>query len=77
LVAIEPNTLGARMGTVEFAGIRTQVCLDFVPDVNVGEYVTVHVGFAIGRVDEAEAAKVFALLADMDELGELDLPRPE
>jgi hydrogenase expression/formation protein HypC len=74
---IEENALGLTMGSVDFAGIRKEVCLAYVPEVKVGEYVIVHVGFAISRVDEAEAAKVFALLEEMGELGELDIPQPE
>ena len=74
---IEQNELGMTMGTVDFAGIRKEVCLAYLPDVQVGDFVIVHVGFAISRVDEAEAAKVFDLLREMGELGELDIPQPE
>ncbi len=50
------------------------MCLAYLPDVQVGEYVVVHVGFAISKVDEAEAKEVFAFLEDMDELDDLELP---
>jgi hydrogenase expression/formation protein HypC len=56
---------------VDFSGIIKQVSLAYVPDAKVGDYVIVHVGFAISRVDEAEAAKVFGYLKEMNELGEL------
>ena len=60
------------MGTVNFSGIRKSVCLDWIPDVKIGEYVIVHVGFAISKVDEEEARETLKLFeqmsASMDEL---------
>ncbi len=53
------------MGTVDFSGIRKPVCLDWVPDVKVGEYVIVHVGFAISKVDEEEARETLKLFEQM------------
>ena len=47
---------GTRVGRVQFGGIVRQVCLDFVPEAAVGDYVIVHVGFAISRVDTEEVA---------------------
>jgi hydrogenase expression/formation protein HypC len=61
---------------VSFAGITKEVCLAYTPDVEVGDYVIVHVGFAISKVDEDEARRVFEFLASMDDLGELDVPQP-
>lgn len=61
----------ARMGKVNFGGILKQACLAYVPEVKVGDYVIVHVGFALSKVDEAEAQKVFEYLRKMDELSEL------
>lgn len=64
----------ARVGKVNFGGIVKEINLSYVPEAAVGDYVIVHVGVAISRVDEAEARKVFAYL---DELGELeDLATP-
>ena len=60
------------MGKVAFGGIVKRVCLDHVPEVRVGEYVLVHVGFALSRLDEAEAARVFSYLEELAQLGELD-----
>ena len=77
VIAIEPNPLGLTMGKVSFAGVTKSVCLAYVPEVQVGGYVVVHVGFAISKVDEQEATKVFEYLRDMDELRELDIPQPE
>ena len=65
-----------RMSKVSFAGITKEVCLAYVPEAEVGDYVIVHVGFAISIVDEEEAGKVFEYLREMDELGELDIPQP-
>ncbi len=59
------------MGRVDFGGVSKRVCLAYVDDVRAGEYVIVHVGFALSRLDEAEARRVFALLDEMHELGEL------
>ncbi len=59
------------MGKVDFGGIFKHVCLEHVPEVQVGEYVIVHVGFALSRIDEAEAEQVFKFLAGMNELAEL------
>ena len=59
-------------GKVDFEGVQKRVCLELVPDIQVGDYALVHVGFAITRIDEAEAKRVFELLAEMNELGELD-----
>jgi hydrogenase expression/formation protein HypC len=60
-----------RMGKVSFGGVIKEVSLAYVPEVVVGDYVIVHVGFAIGRLDEAEAQQVFGYLKQMDELTEL------
>jgi hydrogenase expression/formation protein HypC len=61
-----------RSGRVDFAGIVKHVNLSYVPEAQVGDYVLVHVGFAISTVDEAEAARVFDYLRHMDELAELE-----
>lgn len=60
------------MGKVDFTGISKRVCLEHVPEVQVGEYVLVHVGFALSRIDEAEAQRVFEFLHQMNQLDELE-----
>lgn len=65
------------MGRVSFSGIKKDVCLACVPDVAVGEYVVVHVGFAISKIDEDEAKQVFTYLEEMGELAELEIAQPE
>ena len=59
------------MAKVDFGGITREACLSYLPDARVGEYVLVHVGFAISRVDEEEAARTYKYLAEMDQLAEL------
>lgn len=60
-----------RMGRVNFGGVIKEASLAYVPEVQVGDYVIVHVGFALSKVDEDEAQKVFAYLKQMQELDEL------
>jgi hydrogenase expression/formation protein HypC len=61
-----------RMGRVDFSGVHRQACLAYVPEVQVGDYVLVHVGFAISRIDEEAARETLAALQEMGELAELD-----
>ncbi len=68
------ETDGLRMAGVDFGGVKRQACLEYVPEVEIGNYVLVHVGFAISRVDEAEAARTYEYLAELGQLGELDDP---
>lgn len=80
VIEIQPEsvgTVGMTMGRVSFGGIIKEVCLAYTPEVEVGDYVVVHVGFAISRIDEDEAQQVFRFLEEMDELGELDIPQPD
>ncbi len=64
---------GLPMGMVDFGGVRREVCLAYVADeVEAGDYVVVHVGFAISKVDEEEARRTFKLLEELSELDELE-----
>jgi len=64
---------GLAVGTVDFGGVRREVCLAYVQDeVAVGDYVVVHVGFAISKVDEDEARRTFEVLREMSQLDELE-----
>ena len=56
---------GLAMGRVDFGGVRKDACLAYLPDLVVGDYVIVHVGFAISKVDEAEALKTLEILGEM------------
>jgi hydrogenase expression/formation protein HypC len=68
LVNEDPLT---RTGRVSFGGVVKEVNLAYVPEAVVGDYVVVHVGFAISKLDEPEAQQVFEYLKQMDELVEL------
>jgi len=61
---------GSRLGRVQFGGITRLVQLDFVPEANVGDYVIVHVGFALSKVDAEEAQRTYQLLEEMGLLDE-------
>ncbi len=61
-----------RTGKVNFGGIIKQINLAYVPEAKIGDYVLVHVGFAISTVDEAEAMEVFEYLRQIGELAELE-----
>ncbi|WP_256255450.1 HypC/HybG/HupF family hydrogenase formation chaperone [Nocardia seriolae] len=62
-----------RMGTIDFDGVRREVCLAYVPDAEPGDFVIVHVGFAISQVDEAEAAETLAVLRAIPDALESEL----
>jgi hydrogenase expression/formation protein HypC len=64
------------MGKVDFGGVFKRVCLEHVPEASIDDYVLVHVGFALSRIDEEEAMRVFEFLSKMDELDELKEPAP-
>jgi hydrogenase expression/formation protein HypC len=64
------------MGKVDFSGIVKRVCLEHVNEARPGDYVLVHVGFALSRLDEAEAGRVFNFLEEMNQLDELKVPPP-
>jgi hydrogenase expression/formation protein HypC len=73
IVSIEGTDPLLRSGRVNFGGIVKEVNLGYTPEAKVGDYVIVHVGFAISTVDEGEARRVFDYLREMDELGELEV----
>ena len=72
IISIEERDTLLRSGRVNFGGIVKEANLGYVPEAKVGDYVVVHVGFAISIVDEEEAVRVFDYLREMDELGELE-----
>lgn len=72
ILSIEGDDPVLRAGRVDFAGIVKRVNLSYVPEASVGDYVLVHVGFAISTVDEAEARQVFAYLKEMGDLAEVE-----
>jgi hydrogenase expression/formation protein HypC len=74
LIEIVRDPHGVVMGKANFGGIIKQVCLEYTPDAKPGDYVLVHVGFALGTVDQEEAERTYQLLAEMNQLAELDIP---
>lgn len=71
IISINEQEAIERMGRVSFGGVIKEVSLAYVPEAHVGDYVIVHVGFALSIVDESEASRVFEYLEQMGELGEL------
>ena len=61
---------GLRMAQVDFGGIRREVCVEYLQEAGVGDYVVVHVGFAIAKVDEEEAARTLEVLQELDDAAE-------
>jgi hydrogenase expression/formation protein HypC len=59
-----------RMGKIDFGGVIKEACLDFLPDIQVGDYTIVHVGFGISQLDEEEALKTLDMLRELDMLGD-------
>ncbi|HEY3861854.1 MAG TPA: HypC/HybG/HupF family hydrogenase formation chaperone [Verrucomicrobiae bacterium] len=74
VIEIATDENGVCLGKTNFGGIVKQVCLSYLPDVRVGDYVLVHVGVAIGKVDEEEAARTYKALEELGQLGELEPP---
>jgi hydrogenase expression/formation protein HypC len=68
ILSVSTEEGGLRTGRVSFGGVMREVCLEYVPEANVDDWVIVHVGFAISRLDEAEASRTLAYLEEMGEL---------
>jgi hydrogenase expression/formation protein HypC len=77
LVEISEDPNGVKMGKANFGGIVKRVCLEYTPDVVMGDYVLVHVGFALSKVDEEEAARTYEILREMQQFDELEIPDQE
>jgi hydrogenase expression/formation protein HypC len=65
---------GLRFGKVRFGGVAREVCLEYAQDAMPGDYVLVHVGFAIARIDAAEAERTLRLLAELGEATAPEVP---
>ena len=59
-----------RMGKVDFGGVVKEACLDFLPEIQIGDYTIIHVGFGISQIDEEEAEKTLQMLRDLDMLAD-------
>ena len=67
---------GLRMAKVDFGGVRRECCLDCVPEARLGDYVLVHVGFALSVIDAEEARRTYELFEEMGQLAELAAEQP-
>jgi hydrogenase expression/formation protein HypC len=72
IMTIAGDDAFSRTGKVNFGGVMKEVSLAYTPEAQVGDYVIVHVGFAISTLDEEEANRVFEYLRQIDELQELE-----
>jgi len=72
IVSVDRSDAGGPTATVRFGGITKEICLSFVPDAEPGEFVLVHVGFALSRIDEQEARATLAELARVADLASPD-----
>ena len=68
---------GLRMGRADFGGTIRKVCLEQLPEAGIGDYVLVHVGFALSKVDAEEAERTYRFLEELGQLGELDAPEAD
>jgi hydrogenase expression/formation protein HypC len=72
VIEIERTPEGVRMAKANFGGIVKRVCLEYTPEIVPGDYVLVHVGFALSKVDEEEAARTYEILREMNQLADLE-----
>lgn len=72
LIEITSDEELAREGVVDFEGIRKTINITFTPEANIGDYLLVHVGFAISKIDDAAAQKTLDTLRDLGELDDLE-----
>ena len=77
VVNVRASEGGVRMGDVRFAGITREVCLECLPEAGVGDFVLVHVGFAISRIDREEAERAYRALDLMGHTKELTADRDD
>ncbi len=71
------SSTGMKMGRVSFSGVVKDVCLEYEPDAEIGDYVIVHVGFAISRLDPAEAMELLDYLVEIDGSAEVKIAQPD
>ena len=71
------SSTGMKMGRVSFSGVVKDVCLEYEPDAEIGDYVIVHVGFAISRLDPDEAMELLDYLVEIDESAEVKIAQPD
>ena len=71
------GTTGMKMGRVSFSGVVKDVCLEYEPDAEIGDFVIVHVGFAISRLDEEEAMQLLKFIEEIDDSVEFEIAQPD
>jgi hydrogenase expression/formation protein HypC len=71
VISIDESNPELRMAKVNFGGVNKNICIQWVPDVKVGEYVLAHVGFALNKVDEKDAEETIKILREMGDLDEI------
>ena len=76
IISVSGDSPLERMGKIDFGGVIKPASLACVPEAGVGDYVIVHVGFALSQVDEQEARKIFDYLKTMEDLSELEEAAP-
>jgi hydrogenase expression/formation protein HypC len=77
VIEIQPNPLGMTVGRASFGGVVKDVCLAYTPEVKVGDYVVVHVGFALSIIDEEEALRTLEYQKQIEDMSELNIPNPD
>jgi hydrogenase expression/formation protein HypC len=65
---VDAEDINPRMADVNFGGVKRQVCIDFLPDVKIGEYVIVHVGFALEKINKEEAEEQLKIFAEAEDI---------
>ena len=70
VVSIDESNPDLKMAKVNFSGVSKEVCIQWLPDVNVGDYVLVHVGFALNKIDEKDAEETLRILREMGDIEE-------
>ena len=70
IVSIDESNPELKMAKVNFSGVSKEVCIQWLPDVNIGDYVLVHVGFALNKVDEKDAEETLRILREMGDIEE-------
>jgi len=70
VVSIDESNPELKMAKVNFSGVSKEVCIQWLPDVNVGDYVLVHVGFALNKIDEKDAEETLRILREMGDIEE-------
>jgi hydrogenase expression/formation protein HypC len=71
VISIDESNPELRMAKVNFGGVNKNICIQWVPDVKVGEYILAHVGFALNKVDEKDAEETIKILREMGDLDEI------